>query len=83
MLKLLTPIKLCLNGFNNMFKSSHEKANKNGLTVFPEACQSYQSEKDPFDPSVSICLLTSEPYGINLNIYSYFHYRGKNIKCVG
>jgi len=59
-----------------MFESSHEKVNKNELTIFPEAYQSYQSEKDPLGPFVSICLPTSEPYGINLNIYSYFHHPG-------
>ena len=48
--------------------------NKNELTVSPKAYQSYQPERDPLGPSVSICLLTSEPYGINLNIYSHFHH---------
>ena len=67
-----------------MFKSSHDKGvNKNELTVSPKAHQSYQPKRDPLGPSVSICLLIAEPYGINLNIYSHFHHPiVKKIKCV-
>lgn len=53
---------------------------KSELTVFPKAYQSYQLEKDPWDPSVSPCLPTSEPSGIYSNTYSQFHKENESAK---